>query len=233
MPRDLFGDVTRPSISIGNRKWYTVPVSLLSHFAVVAAVVVVPLFAMDVLPSPFETIESFILIDPVVPPPPPPPVESHERMEIAKIEPGIPLDAPTGINPEPPQPIESGGPDISEHIVRGTGDASVLIAPPPPPPPQPPQPMRVSGVRQPQKIRDVQPTYPQMALIARVEGTVIIEATIGVDGHVVDARVLRSVQLLDNAALDAVRQWGFTPTLLNGVPIPVIMTVTVTFKLTR
>ena len=232
MPRDLFGDVTRPSISIGNRKWYTVPVSLLSHFVVVAAAVVAPLMASDVLPAPFETIDSFIVVKPVVPPPPPPPPDRAERMDIKKVEPGISVVAPTGINPEPPPSIESGGPEIIDSIVRG-GGGDALIAPPPPPPPPPPKPIRVSGVRQPQKIRDVQPTYPQMALIARVEGPVIIEATIGVDGHVIDARVLRSVQLLDNAALDAVRQWEFTPTLLNGVPVPVIMTVTVTFKLTR
>jgi protein TonB len=60
---------------------------------------------------------------------------------------------------------------------------------------------------------------------------VIIEATIGPSGKVADAKVLRSIPLLDNAALDAVRQWVFTPTLLNGVPVPVIMTVTVQFTL--
>jgi protein TonB len=64
-----------------------------------------------------------------------------------------------------------------------------------------------------------------------VEGIVIIEATIGADGQVINARILRSVPLLDQAAIDAVRQWQFTPTLLNGVPVPVIMTVTVNFTL--
>jgi len=58
-----------------------------------------------------------------------------------------------------------------------------------------------------------------------------LEITIGPDGKVSDARVLRSIPLLDQAALDAVRQWVFTPTLLNGVPVPVIMTVTVNFTL--
>ena len=70
-----------------------------------------------------------------------------------------------------------------------------------------------------------------MAQQARVQGVVIIEATIGVDGSVDSARVLRSVPLLDEAALEAVRQWVYTPTLLNGVPVPVIMTVTVQFTL--
>jgi periplasmic protein TonB len=73
--------------------------------------------------------------------------------------------------------------------------------------------------------------YPSIAQSARVQGVVIVEATIGPDGKVSDARVLRSIPLLDQAALDAVRQWVFTPTLLNGVPVPVIMTVTVNFTL--
>ena len=75
------------------------------------------------------------------------------------------------------------------------------------------------------------PVYPQIAQSARVQGIVIIEATIGPNGKVQNARVLRSIPLLDQAALDAVRQWEYTPTLLNGVPVPVIMTVTVNFTL--
>jgi TonB family protein len=60
---------------------------------------------------------------------------------------------------------------------------------------------------------------------------VIIEAIIGIDGKIDEARVLRSYPLLDGAALAAVRAWECTPTLLNGVPTPVIMTVTVRFDL--
>jgi protein TonB len=103
-------------------------------------------------------------------------------------------------------------------------------APPPPPPPQ--APVRVGGnIKPPTKTRDVKPIYPAIAQSARVQGVVIIEATIGPDGRVKDAKVLRSIPLLDQAALDAVKQWEFTPTLLNGVPVPVIMTVTVNFTL--
>jgi protein TonB len=105
-------------------------------------------------------------------------------------------------------------------------------APPPPPPPPPPAPVRVGGaIRQPTRLKNVNPVYPPIAQSARVQGVVIIEATIGTDGRVQDARVLRSIPLLDAAALDAVRQWQYTPTLLNGVPVPVIMTVTVNFTL--
>ena len=73
--------------------------------------------------------------------------------------------------------------------------------------------------------------YPAIAQAAKVSGMVIIEATIGADGRVKNARVIKSVALLDQAALDAVKQWQFSPTRLNGVPIPVIMTVTVNFTL--
>jgi len=58
---------------------------------------------------------------------------------------------------------------------------------------------------------------------------VTIEATIGTDGKVIDAKVVRSIPLLDQAALDAVLQWEYTPTLRNGVPVPVLMTVTINF----
>jgi protein TonB len=107
-----------------------------------------------------------------------------------------------------------------------------LPAAPPPPPPAPTAPVRVGGnIRPPTKTKNINPVYPQIAQSARVQGVVIIEATISPTGKVVDARVLRSIPLLDQAALDAVRQWEYTPTLLNGVPVPVIMTVTVNFTL--
>jgi protein TonB len=93
--------------------------------------------------------------------------------------------------------------------------------------------VRIGGaIRQPTKTRNVSPVYPQEARDATVQGIVIIEAVIDAEGRVGEARVIRSIPLLDQAALDAVRQWEFTPTLLNGVPTPVIMTVTVNFSLT-
>jgi TonB family protein len=93
-------------------------------------------------------------------------------------------------------------------------------------------PLRVgSGVSAPMQTRKVNPAYPPIAENARVQGVVILEAVIGTDGRVADARVLRSIPLLDQAAIDAVRQWEYQPTLLNGAPIPIIMTVTVQFAL--
>jgi TonB family protein len=92
--------------------------------------------------------------------------------------------------------------------------------------------VRVGGqIKQPTKTKDVTPVYPADAQAAKVQGTVIIEATIGTDGKVIDAKILRSVSKLDQAALDAVKQWEYSPTLLNGKPVPVKMTVTVNFKL--
>ena len=100
----------------------------------------------------------------------------------------------------------------------------------------PPIPVRVGTaeapyISPPQRIKNVNPVYPADAQSDRVQGVVIIEATIGADGKVTEAHVLRSIPLLDGAALDAVRQWEYAPTILNGVPVPVIITVTVNFAL--
>jgi TonB family protein len=93
-------------------------------------------------------------------------------------------------------------------------------------------PVRVGGnIAIPTKIKDVRPVYPPDAKAAGISGVVIMEAVIGLDGRVFDAKILRSIPLLDQAAMDAVMQWEFTPTDLNGQPVPVIMTVTVNFTL--
>ena len=126
---------------------------------------------------------------------------------------------------------------------RAGAGSPVPGAPPPPPPPPPPPapvdpdapldsvgPLRVGGsIKTPTKIRDVRPVYPPEALAAGIQGVVILEAVIDQGGGVSNVRVLRSIPLLDQAAVDAVREWQFTPTLLNGVPVPVTMTMTVNF----
>jgi TonB family protein len=94
------------------------------------------------------------------------------------------------------------------------------------------QPVRVGGnIRVPQKIVDAQPVYPPIAQSARVAGVVILEIRIEADGSVSDAKVLRSIPLLDQAALDCVKQWKYEPTFVNGTAVPIIMTVTVNFAL--
>jgi TonB family protein len=95
-----------------------------------------------------------------------------------------------------------------------------------------PGPVRAGDtIQAPKKVTDVSPIYPPVAQSARVQGIVIVEATIGVDGHVEDVRVLQSIPLLDEAAIEAVKQWEYTPTLVDGMPVRVIMTVTVNFTL--
>ena len=92
--------------------------------------------------------------------------------------------------------------------------------------------VRVGGnIKVPTKIKDVRPIYPEEAMAAKVAGVVIIEAVVDTSGHVSNTRVLRSIPLLDQAALDAVKQWEFTVTNVNEVPVPVVMTVTVNFTL--
>jgi protein TonB len=93
-------------------------------------------------------------------------------------------------------------------------------------------PVRPGGnIQPPRKTVHVAPVYPAIARANKVQGLVILEAVIGENGRVRNVRVLRSIPLLDAAAVEAVRQWVFSPTLLNGEPVPVVMTVTVAFEL--
>jgi protein TonB len=108
------------------------------------------------------------------------------------------------------------------------------IAPPPPPPP-PPAPIRVGGdVKEPRRIKGSPPVYPKIAQAAKVQGMVILEATITKEGDVKDIKVLRPQPMgMTEAAVEAVKQWKYTPPLLNGTPVDVIMTVSVNFALSQ
>ena len=103
----------------------------------------------------------------------------------------------------------------------GGGSAGVLRGP-----------LRISGtIGPPRKIKDVRPLYPQIAIFQQAHGTVVIEITIGTDGKVQDARIVHSVPQLDQAALEAVRQWEYEPTRVNGVLVALAMTVIVNFTI--
>ena len=92
--------------------------------------------------------------------------------------------------------------------------------------------LRVGGaVKPPIKLVDVKPVYPEDARAAGIEGVIILGIVIGEDGSVIETRVLRSIPELDQAAIDAVSQWQFKPTLLNGEPVEVEMAVTINFTL--
>ena len=96
----------------------------------------------------------------------------------------------------------------------------------------PRQPIRAGGnIPPPRKVYEVKPIYPAEAMDAKVQGVVVVDCTIATDGSVSDARVVQSVPMLDDAALAAVRQWRFTPTLLNGEPVPIEVTLTINFTL--
>jgi protein TonB len=87
-------------------------------------------------------------------------------------------------------------------------------------------------IREPRKIRNLAPRYPERAKTERIQGIIILETEIHPSGCVSAIRVLRGVHpALDLEAMDAVSGWSYTPTLLDGVPVPVIMTVTVNFRL--
>jgi protein TonB len=146
-----------------------------------------------------------------------------------------PIDIPTEIRPDEGLDlggIEGGVAGGVEGGVPGGVVGGVVGGLPDAPPPPAVRPVRVGGdVREPRKVLDVAPVYPPLAVKAHIEGIVIVEATIDPRGRVADATVLRGVPVLDEAALEAVRKWVYTPTLLGGVPTPIIMTVTVRFRL--
>jgi TonB family protein len=114
--------------------------------------------------------------------------------------------------------------------INGTG--GIVSTPGPPPPPQAiGGPMRVGGnIRTPRRTVDAAPVMPDAARQAGVTGVVILEIVVAPDGSVQDAKILRSIPLLNQAAIDTVRQWRYEPTLLNGAPVPVVLTVTVNFR---
>jgi len=237
MPRDLFDEVGSPPGRVGTRSRYTVPLSLAAHAAVILAVAAAAVFGPVVLPglASSEMIYEVSILPPAPPPPAPPPPPNSSPPLATPNPHAAPAAAPDHIAPEPERmfdPVLSS--TTGTDIIPGGSGLDTIISEPAPPPPPPPAPAlhRAGGkVLVPTKVHDVPPVYPALAREARVQGLVIIEATIGVDGQVMGARILKSVPLLDEAALAAVRQWRYSPTLLNGSPVPIVMTVTVIFKL--
>jgi protein TonB len=237
--REIFGEIAHPTRRLGSQSRYTLPVSIVVHVVIAACVVIVPLMATDVLPVPRTVIGVFPAAPAPPPPPPPAPASTTRATKPAPVSSpdAAPRDAPSAIEPETvtttsalgdPLGVEGG---IPNGVVGSLGVVPNVPAVPQPPP-APSGPLPVGGkIKEPTKIRHVPPVYPTAAQQARIQGVVVVEAVIGIDGRVKEARVLQSKPFLDEAALTAVKQWIFTPTTLNGVPVPVIMTVTVNFKL--
>ena len=237
MPQELLGDVFRTGDAPGRarRRFSILPLSIAAHALAGAGILIIPLAAEVELPTPMRPSIQMMEIVPV-PLPPEPAVQRPANAQAAT--PAVaPIEAPPNISdvePPPPRPV---GPIVDGALVGplsvGPGIGTVVnIAPPLPPPPPPAEPRRPGGkIREPKKVFDVAPVYPTIAINARKEGTVILEAVIDESGAVSRMRVLRSEPLLDEATMAAVKRWRYTPTLLNNVPIPILMTVTVRFTL--
>jgi protein TonB len=217
---------------------------------VIAAVVAVPLlFVTDRIPE-VPTMMAFVVAPPAPPPPPPPPAPVRSKPETpasrqapATSQP-IPLEAPLTIESEAFD--EEGFDEGAMYGVEGGVEGGIpggvvggvlggLPEPPPPPPPapMPRAPVRVGGqVETPALVHRVEPIYPPIAVSAHIQGIVIIEAIVDEDGTVAQVKILRSANpLLDSAALAAVRQWRYSPLLLNGIRTRFVLSAVLSFHL--
>ena len=228
-----------------SRRSVLVLASVSAHVAVLVAIFVASLMATGTIPTPFNRLafeidRSVRLVDVTLPAQPATKQRTPSDNGAALVSNPVaaaPVDAPPTITPDTsddvavaPEGLVQNTRDVAS-VVQGLGVAEI---PPTLPPiaPRPQTPVRIGpGLVAPRKIFHVDPLYPSIARSAHVEGVVILEAVIDRSGRVESARVLRSTPMLNQAALDAVRQWRFTPTLLNGVAVPIVMTVTVTFRL--
>ena len=227
-------------------------VSTAAHVIVVGAVLAIPILYVSADVPEVPDVLAFVVAAPPPPPPPPPAPAPASRLSKPKAAKPTPLVSPTAApvaasreiveEPRVADAIEEGVPSGVEGGIPGGAVGGVVgglltdlpIPPPPPPPPAPVAraPLRIGGdLKAPALIERVDPEYPLLALRARVQGVVILETVIDSQGRVEDVRVLRSIPLLDKAAITAVQQWRYSPLLLNGVPARFVLTVTVSFSL--
>jgi protein TonB len=224
------------------RRGRTTMVSFVLQVVIIGVMILIPLMFTEALPKAMTM--TFLAAPPPPPPPPPPPAAV---VHVKKIETDLinnQLRTPTKIPkkvemikeeeaPPPQMGVVGGVPGgvpggsmggVMGSIIGGTPVAVPKVAV---------QRVRVSqGVTQGLVIHRVQPTYPQMAKIARVQGSVVLAAIIGKDGTIQNLHVVSTASpLLNQSALDAVKQWRYRPYILNGEPVEVDTTVTVTFTL--
>jgi len=234
------GAVSAPHRASRARTSLLLPVSFALHAAALLALVLLPLLMADALP-PLTTTARVFFVEPIsAPPPPPPPPPPPAAAARPQPKPAVPENAtftapvqtPEQIRPEEgialgvpggvPGGVEGGVPGgVVGGVVGGLPDA-----------PPPVEPLRVGGkIKEPKKVKHVDPVYPLLARKAHVRGLVILECRIDASGRVTDARILRGIPMLNEAVIEAVRQWVYMPTLLDGQPVPVVMTITYTFAL--
>lgn len=228
--------------------------SLFIHTLALAILLLIPLYFTEAID--LKQFTQTLLVAPPPPPPPPPPaapaVAKMARAPRRVFTVAGKLLAPTAI-PEtvamikeealPPDVgigygVEGGVPGgvpggQAGGVIGGILGSSARTQVPLPPPPQVSrEPIRVGGrVQAPRLVRRVDPVYPPLAMQARVQGEVIIDAVIETDGTVSEMQVISGHPLLIQAALDAVRRWRYEPTYLNEQPVAVKLVVTVRFTL--
>ena len=244
----MFDLITGQTRHIPSQPALPLLISTSAQLAMVTAIVLPVLFFTGALPE-VPTMMAFVAEAPAPPPPPPPPAPARPAQQATpaqtKATPSpdaAPVEAPSTISPERPNDLGDigvpGGVEggVPGGVVGGVVGGLVSEIPPPPPAaaPAPPRaPVRVGGqIKPPELVHRVEPTYPDIAVSARVRGTVILEALIDKEGRVVDLKVLRTASpLLDNAAIAAVKQWRYRPLVLNDQPEQFVLTVVLTFSL--
>ena len=169
------------------------------------------------------------------------PPETPRRIALGEVDgPSTNLGFTPGLG-GPGGPGGPGGIPFGELLSPGAAPPPLPPPPAPTPPPPPPDPdpvpttpvRRSQGVVQSNLIHTVQPIYPRLAIVTRTQGTVILEAVITREGTIDKSRlrVLTGNPLLNSAAIEAVQQWRYRPTLLSGQPVEVLTTITVNFTL--
>lgn len=228
-----------------NRLWTTMLSALLQAF-LIGILILVPLIYTEALPK--QQLMTF-LVAPPPPPPPPPPAPAVQAVKVVQtdIEEGR-LRTPTKIpqkvamikEEEAPPPVSAMGGVMGGvpggvpggqmgGVLGGILSSSSMAAPKL----ATPQRVRVSqGVSEGLLVTKVTPPYPQMAKMARVQGSVVLQAVISKKGSIENLRVVTGHPMLVQAALDAVKQWRYRPYLLNGEPVEVETQIIVNFSLT-
>ncbi len=203
--------------------WWAVGGAVVLHIVVLVAHY--PDFKDVVVPQKKQNV---IVVKKYVPPPP-----KIERREVVKkkLTRKVPIPDPT---PEEPEPIREPEPEIEDEPVPP--DVEIFIGVPEPPPPSGPLLAGVGDVTNPNLIQEskVDPEYPELARVARLEGNVILQAIIHTDGSVGQIEVLRSNRPnmgFEESAIEAVQHWRYVPAQQNGRPVEVYFTVIVEFTL--
>ena len=237
----MFEDLDKMGKTDGGKRVVSFFMALLIEVVIVLAIIITPLIFFSVLPD--SELLTF-LIAPPPPPPPPPPSAAPKVQPKITVDPGVfvaPKVIPTEIPPpqmDVPELFANNIPVIT-GISSGTMGADLGVntlklateAPPPPPPPKAPQRKVSEGVLNARLIRSPAPVYPALAKSSKTTGRVTVEVEVDEDGKVVKAVATSGPQLLRRAAEDAVKQWQYSPTLLNGEPVAVTSTVNIDFKL--